>query len=415
MGEKVLITFSGCKVNQFEKGLLMELFQKEGFIITENINEADYVVFNTCAVTNKAESGCRQLIRKLNRLNPKSKIVITGCYAQKEKDTLLSLPGVYKVFSNEEKLSIPASLVNKKVDNISPLNFEFKRLFKDRARAFLKVQDGCDSYCSYCIVPFLRGKPVSMPLEMVLRNLRNMMDENEVVLTGIHLGKWGKDINLSFEDLMFTISKEKFPFRIRLSSLEPNEISINLLEILKNMDNFCHHFHIPLQSGSDKILNLMKRNYDKVFFKNKIQEIRKYFPDACIGTDVIVGFPEEEDVDFIETYDFLKYLPIDYMHIFTYSPRKGTEAYEYKKMVAKDISMVRYKKLKELDIKKRRDFLKKFLNKDILCILDKKIDENTYRALSREYIKVFIKKKIPKKEFKAKLVNIDNLEAVLVN
>lgn len=415
MGDKVLITFSGCKVNQFEKALLLELFQKEGFFITDNLSEADYIVFNTCAVTNKAESGCRQLIRKFNRLNPNSKIVITGCYAEKERDKLLSLPGVYKVFSNDEKLSIPARLLDKKINNINPLNFEYKRIFKDRSRAFLKVQDGCDSYCSYCIVPFLRGKPVSMPLQLVLKNLHNLKDENEVVLTGIHLGKWGKDIKMSFEDLMLAISKEKFPFRIRLSSLEVNEITNNLLEILKDMDNFCHHFHIPIQSGNDKILKLMKRNYDISFFKNKINELRRFFPNACIGTDIIVGFPGEDDGAFFETYSFLEDLPIDYMHIFTYSPRKGTQSYNYKNIVDKEIVLSRYKKLKELDYIKRKIFFEKFLNKDIWCIPDKKIDENRYRVLSREYIKVFINNKVPDKEFKAKLINIKTFEAVLVN
>jgi len=415
MENKVFIAFSGCKVNQFEKSLLLELFQKEGFFITESPDEADYIVFNTCAVTNKAESGCRQLIRKFNRLNPKSRIIITGCYAEKEREKLLSLPGVYKVFSNEQKLSIPASLTNKKTSNFNPLNFEYKRLFKDRSRAFLKIQDGCDSFCSYCIVPFLRGKPVSMPLKMVLKNLSNLIDENEVVLTGIHLGKWGKDIDMSFEDLMLAISKENFPFRIRLSSLEAKEITKNVLEILKEMDNFCHHFHIPLQSGSDRILKLMKRNYDKTFFKNKIDEVRKFFPNACIGIDVIVGFPGEDEQDFLETYSFLQDLPIDYMHIFTYSPREGTEAYNHKNLVDKDTVLIRYQKLKELNDVKRKFFIERFLNRDILCIPDKKIGSGYYRALSREYIKVIIKDKIPEREFRAKLINTDTLEAVIAN
>lgn len=415
MENKVFIAFSGCKVNQFEKSLLLELFQKEGFFITESPDEADYIVFNTCAVTNKAESGCRQLIRKFNRLNPKSRIIITGCYAEKEREKLLSLPGVYKVFSNEQKLSIPASLTNKKTNNFNPLNFEYKRLFKDRSRAFLKIQDGCDSFCSYCIVPFLRGKPVSMPLKMVLKNLSNLIDENEVVLTGIHLGKWGKDIDMSFEDLMLAISKANFPFRIRLSSLEAKEITKNVLEILKEMNNFCHHFHIPLQSGSDRILKLMKRNYDKTFFKNKIDEVRKFFPNACIGIDVIVGFPGEDEQDFLETYRFLQDLPIDYMHIFTYSPREGTEAYNHKNLVDKDTVLIRYQKLKELNDVKRKFFIERFLNRDILCIPDKKIGSGYYRALSREYIKVIIKDKIPVREFRAKLINTDTLEAVIAN
>lgn len=415
MENKVFITFSGCKVNQFEKSLLLELFQKEGFIITEAPDEADYIIFNTCAVTNKAEAGCRQLIRKFYRLNPKCKIIVTGCYGEKEGEKLLSLPGVYKVFPNEQKLSIPSMLVNGRIEKSDLLSFEYKRLYKDRSRAFLKVQDGCDSYCSYCIVPFLRGKPISMPLEIVLKNLYNLVDENEVVLTGIHLGKWGKDINKSFEDLIRAISKENFPFRIRLSSLEAKEITGNVLKILKDMNNFCHHFHIPLQSGSDKVLKLMKRNYDRRYFKNKIEEVRKFFPHACIGIDVIVGFPGEDENDFLETYTFIEDLMIDYMHIFTYSPREGTESYHYKNTVDKDTLSSRYQKLKELNDVKRKAFIKRFLKKDILCIPDKKISSKHYRVLSREYIKAFIKNEIPDKEFKAKLINIHTLEAVVSN
>lgn len=415
MENKVFITFSGCKVNQFEKDLLSELFYKEGFVITKDIGEADYIVFNTCGVTKKAESECIQQIRKINRLNPNSKIIVTGCLAEKKKDKLLSLQGVYKVFLNKEKLCIPASLLEKRIDNKNTLQYEFKRLFKDRSRAFLKIQDGCDSFCSYCIVPYLRGKPVSMPLEIVLKNLHNLIDENEVVLTGIHLGSWGKDIGMAFQDLMLAISKEKFPFRIRLSSLEANEITDKLLKILENMENFCHHFHIPLQSGSDKVLRLMKRNYNKTFFGDKIDNVRKAFPNACIGTDIIVGFPGEDNDAFLETHNFLQNLPIDYIHIFTYSPRDGTEACNYKDKVDKETAYFRYQKLKELDGIKRKAFSRRFLHKEILCIPDKKIDENVYRALSREYLKVFIKNEIPNREFRAKVVNIDTYEAVISN
>jgi len=413
MKNVVYVTYSGCKVNQFEKSLLIESFQKAGFTITKKPEDAEYIIFITCAVTDKAEQGCRQTISKLHRLNPNAKIILTGCYTEKEKK-LTNFPGVWKIFSNAEKIFIPSILANNEIQNIHPLEFEYIRTYKDRARAFLKIQDGCDAFCSYCIVPFLRGKPVSMPLEFVIKNLHNLKDENEVVLTGVHLGKWGIDINLSFETLMESIKKEHYPFRIRLSSLESNEITIKLLEILSDMENLCHHFHIPLQSGSNKILKLMKRKYDTNTFEKKIELIRKFFPNACIGIDIIVGFPKEDEQCFQETITLLNNIPIDYMHIFTYSPRKGTEAYEYDGKVDKNTAYQRYNILKEIDFKKRKEFTKRFVNKEVLCIEDKRLDKGTYRVLSREYLKIVIKQEIPEKEFKAKLIDENTMEAVLV-
>ncbi len=413
MKNAVYVTYSGCKVNQFEKSLLIESFQKAGFSITETPEEAEYIIFNTCAVTDKAEQGCRQTISKLHRLNPNAKIILTGCYTEKEKN-LINFPGVWKTFSNAEKTLIPSILTKNEIQNTHPLQFEYKRTYKDRARAFLKIQDGCDAFCSYCIVPFLRGKPVSMPLEFVIKNLHNLKDENEVVLTGVHLGKWGIDINSSFETLMESIKKEQYPFRIRLSSLEANEITYTLLEILSEMENLCHHFHIPLQSGSNKILKLMKRKYDTIAFEKKIELIRKFFPNACIGIDIIVGFPKEDEQCFKETLSLLNNIPIDYMHIFTYSPRKGTEAYKYDGKIDKNIVNHRFNLLKEIDSKKRREFIKRFVNKELLCIEEKRIDKNSYRVLSREYLKIFIKQEIPKKEFKAKLIDENTMEGVLV-
>jgi threonylcarbamoyladenosine tRNA methylthiotransferase MtaB len=413
MKNSVYITYAGCKVNQFEKSILIEFFQKAGFSITENPKDAEYIIFNTCAVTDKAEQGCRQIISKLHRLNPNAKIILTGCYTEKENN-LKDFPGVWKIFTNSEKIFIPSILTNNEIKNSHPLQFEYTRTYKDRARSFLKIQDGCDAFCSYCIVPFLRGRPISMPLELVIKNLHNLRDENEVVLTGIHLGKWGIDINSSFETLMESIKNEHYPFRIRLSSLEANEITPTLLQILSEMENLCHHFHIPLQSGSNKILQLMKRKYDTSTFEKKIELIRKFFPNACIGIDIIVGFPKEDELCFQETLTLLNNIPIDYMHIFTYSPRKGTEAYEYDGKVDRNTTYERYNLLKEIDSKKRKEFIKRFVNKEVLCIEDKILDKNTYRVLSREYLKLFIKQEIPKKEFKAKLIDENTLEAVLV-
>lgn len=412
--KSVFVAFSGCKVNQFEKNLLAEKFINEGFKITNKIEEAEYIVYNTCCVTEKAEQGCRRDIRKFHRTNPAAKIVITGCYGEKSKKEIQQMDGVFTVISNAQKEIIPEILSNKTPEYSDSLNYKYFRLHKDKSRAFLKIQDGCDAFCSYCIVPYVRGNPRSMPLEIVLENLTNLSCEHEVVLSGIHLGKWGKDMGLSFEKLMLEISKRGFPFRIRLSSLEATELTDELLYILKEMDNFCHHFHVPLQSGSDKILKLMNRNYDTNYFKNKIEKIRTLFNHACIGTDIIVGFPGENDNDFNDSKFFVETLPIDYLHIFTYSKRDGTEASYFKDEISRETAHNRMMILKEIDNKKRKCFIENFLDKEILCIADKGLPNGYFRAVSREYLKVIIKGFPPKSEFRAKIVDTKLPEAIIL-
>ncbi|MCX7991253.1 MAG: tRNA (N(6)-L-threonylcarbamoyladenosine(37)-C(2))-methylthiotransferase MtaB [Proteobacteria bacterium] len=404
--EKVYIAYSGCKVNQFEKNLLEERFIEKEFEIAHNYKSADIVVFNTCCVTKKAEDGCRQQIRKIAKHNNQVKIIVTGCYAQKDRERLYELPNVIKVFDNNEKFSIPEFLVGSESGVKDSLSFEFKRTFKERARAFLKIQDGCDSFCSYCIVPYLRGLPKSMPEELVIKNLINLQGEKEVVLTGIHLGKWGVERGESLKNLIKRVSREKFLFRLRLSSLEPQEIDKEFLNILKDMENFCPHFHIPLQSGSDRILKLMNRSYTTDFYMKKIDLIREYFPDAGIGTDLIVGFPTESDDDFIRTSKLLEVSPIDYIHVFRYSDRDGTSSFQLVPKIEEDLKEKRSELIREIDRKKRLAFYQRFLNRSVRCLLDRK-EKGVNRFLTREYLKVYSETIDEQEEFTAELISLN--------
>jgi len=409
----VYIGFSGCKVNQFEKNLLADKFLKFGFEVVTNFKKADIIVYNTCCVTEKAESGCRQALNKFHKENPTAKIVVTGCYAEKAKDFSSTMPFVSWVFGNSDKISIPEILSGKNTEVVNPVNFEFKQSFKERSRAVLKIQDGCDCYCSYCIVPLVRGKPVSMKKDLVLKNLWNLRNEREVVLTGIHLGKWGVEFGESIVNLMDEIRKQDFPFRIRLSSLYPTEITTDLLSVLKEMKNFCPHFHISLQSASDKILSLMGRSYKSYDFLKSVENIREFFPMAGIGIDVIVGFPGENQELFSETENLLKHANIDYMHIFPYSKRSGTKAAEMTNQISHTEKTERVKRLRAIDAEKRNNFTNRFLNKKLLCLVDKKEGE-LYRAVTREYLKVYIKENPGRSEFTARLVDTKSLLAILV-
>lgn len=404
--KKVFVGYAGCKVNQFEKNFLEERFLQQGYEIVNDYREADLIVFNTCCVTKKAESDCRQRIRKMAKENINSKIVVTGCYAVKDKESFYKLPNVYLIIESDNKFSLP-EIISKKESTVNhPLYFEYKRLIKERSRAFLKIQDGCDSFCSYCIVPYVRGTPKSMPEDLVLKNLENLSDENEVVLTGIHLGKWGVDIGNNIKNLFYKISKKKFKFRLRISSLEPLEIDSELLDILSNMENFCHHFHIPLQSGSNRILNLMNRKYTTKIYKEKIDMIRKYLPMSGIGLDIIVGFPTESEYDFNETIKFIKDLDVDYMHIFPYSDREGTTSFLLTPKIDKKIKEERVMVLKEIDKEKRESFYKRFLEKDIKCLFDR-VENGLNRFLTREYLKVYSHTITDKKEFSARLIKLN--------
>lgn len=431
--ETFFVKTLGCKVNQVESAYIIEKLTEEGFIL-ENEDRANILILNSCAVTKRADIEVYKILKKWIKINPKL-IILAGCYSQKfseaaylfaQKNNInnvlilgqkekLRISEILKNVLTENKNKLPLILVEDISENdvCEPL---FIHKFFGHSRAFLKVQDGCDEFCSYCIVPYVRGKPRSVLLEDILRQIEIFINEGyeEIVLTGVHLGKWGADFNppKKLTDLLIEIEKflKSFnkEFNLRLSSIEVKEIDKDFLEFLKNSEFIVPHFHIPLQSGSNKILKLMKRNYTKEEYLEIINKLYEIFPHATFGADVIVGFPGEEEKDFIETYNLIKESPLNWLHIFPFSERPGTSAENLNsKVPVKEIER-RKKVLKELIDKKRQEFLKKEIDKIrkvVLEYFDK--NKNMWKALSENYISAFvkIKKEIqlsPKKIIKIK-------------
>ena len=368
----------GCKVNQCESASFQSCFEELGFTISPFEEPADIYVINTCAVTAKAAAQSRQLIRRAQRTNPEAKVVVTGCYAQIEPQKIREIGAApVSIVGNANKHQmVKAALAGDEPDCSSRHNptgeyfndiaaqqemslLPVKR-FAGRTRAFLKVQDGCDNFCSYCIVPHARGRSRSLALDKVLDQAARYTDQGhkEIVITGIHVGHYGLDLKPpgSLLDLLKKLSAATPEVRYRLSSLEPTEISRELLEFMVAADNFMPHLHIPLQSGSDAILKKMKRRYRAGQFIDKVQRCKEMIPSGAIGVDVLVGFPGETEDDFLQTYELLANLPITYLHVFPYSKRPGTPAAKMANQVPTKTKDERVAVLRKLDHKKRIDF-----------------------------------------------------------
>ncbi len=407
----------GCKVNQVESAYILEKLNQEGFFL-ENEDKADILILNSCAVTEKADKEVYKILKKWLRFNPQL-IVLAGCYSQKFSHTAylfakkfnmnnflilghrekFRISEILKEVLEKEKLKLPLVLVGDVFQDkiCEPL---FIHKFFGHSRAFVKVQDGCDNFCSYCIVPNVRGKPRSVSLENVLKQIEIFINEGyeEIVLTGIHLGKWGVDLNppKKLTDLLIEIERflKSFNknFHLRLSSIEVKEIDKDFLEFLKNSNFIVPHFHIPLQSGSNKILKLMNRDYTKEEYLEVLNKLYEIFPHATFGADVIVGFPGEEERDFNETYKVIKESPLNWLHIFPFSSRPGTFAESLNPKVSPGEIEKRKKILKELIKEKRQKFLEKEIGK-VRRILLEYFDKNTnmWKALSENYISNFVK------------------------
>jgi threonylcarbamoyladenosine tRNA methylthiotransferase MtaB len=345
----VAVATLGCKVNQCESASFQSCFEEQGYTVNPFGAAADIYVINTCAVTAKAAAQSRQLIRRAQRTNPQAKVVVTGCYAQIapqkireiEADPILIVGNANKHQQNEISL-LPV------------------KRFSGRTRAFLKVQDGCNNFCSYCIVPYARGSSRSLVQEKVVSQAHLYAKEGhrEIVLTGIHVGHYGLDLKpaVTLLDLLKKLTAATPDIRYRLSSLEPTEISRELLEFMASVDNFMPHLHIPLQSGSDTILKKMGRRYTPEEFIEKVCRCKELLPAAAIGVDVLVGFPGETEKDFLQTYETVTKLPVTYLHVFPYSKRPGTPAAKMTPQVAREIKNERVAVLRKLDHKKRNDF-----------------------------------------------------------
>jgi len=371
----------GCKLNFSETSSLSRILETEGFWKKEFEDMADVYVINTCSVTDNADKECRQLVRRIQRRSPESLVVITGCYAQLKPKEIAEIPGVDLVLGAAEKFSIAqhireltktdsARICSCDIEEVKDFHSSYS--FNDRTRTFLKVQDGCDYNCSFCTIPLARGKSRSDEIKNVIANVEHIAKSGvkEIVLTGVNLGDFKPPNPLkgaletsdqeNFYTLIQALDKIEGIKRYRISSIEPNLLSNQIIEFVANSDKFMPHFHIPLQSGSNRILGLMRRRYKRELYADRVNLIKTLMPHCCIGVDVIVGFPSESDEDFKETFDFLHSLDISYLHVFTYSERDNTNALTIKPVVPVNIRHERNKTLRNLSYMKMQYFTEQY-------------------------------------------------------
>ena len=365
----------GCKLNFSETATISRDFIRHGFEKVDYRDKADIYVLNTCSVTENADKKARKLIRQAKRRNPNSSIAVIGCYAQLKPETIAGIDGVDLVLGAEEKFNLLNHLDTLDLNNgtrviKSDINhvhtFTSSYSSGERTRSFLKVQDGCDYTCSFCTIPFARGESRSDTIVNTMKVAREVAqtDAREIVLTGVNIGDFGKGTTETFFDLIQELDQLEGISRIRISSIEPNLLTDEIIEFCAASQKFMPHFHVPLQSGSDKILGAMRRRYKRTLYENCVAKVKHCIPDACIGVDVIVGFPGETDDDFLDTYNFLNELDISYLHVFTYSERPNTDALEIGAVVSKGDRAHRSKMLHILSDKKRRFFHEQFIGQE---------------------------------------------------
>ncbi len=390
----------GCKLNYSETSTLIRQFENKNFRVTSFDSFADVYVINTCSVTENADKECRKLVRKVLKQNPNAYVIVTGCYAQLKPDEVCEILVVYLVFGAKEKFHLFDIIQDFEkrdyghcfVGGIEDLT-EFKPSFssEERTRAFLKFQDGCDYPCTYCTIPLARGKSRSPYISEVLELAQKIIDKGhqEIVLTGVNVGDFHNDKNETFFDLIKAIEQLPIP-RIRISSIEPNLLSNEIIEFIAGSKRFAPHFHIPLQSGSPEILRLMRRRYKREVYQSRVKKIKELMPHACIGVDVIVGFPGETENHFQETYDFLHDLPVSYLHVFSYSARANTIASEMNHQVQNAVKNQRSKILRNLSEKKRHYFASQFLGQEREILVENKFDKGKVMGHTDNYLKVWI-------------------------
>ena len=423
----------GCKVNQYETEAMLELFEKEGYEKAETEDYADVYVINTCTVTHMSDRKSRQYIRRMKKKNPDAIIAVVGCYSQVSPEEILSIDEVNLVMGTndrkkivEEVKKIDASRKVSTVDDIMKVKaFEEIEINKTngKTRAFLKIQDGCDRYCSYCIIPYARGRVRSRDLESIVKEVENLASNGykEVVLTGIHVASYGKDIkdsDIKLLDVIKQINDIEGIERIRLSSVEPILFTDEFVEAVSTMDKVCPHYHLSLQSGCDETLKRMKRRYTTEEYKAIVDRLRAAIPNVSITTDVIVGFPGETNEEFDKTYEFLKDIELTHMHVFKYSPRKGTPAATMENQVDPSTKHDRSEKLLQLNEENFNKFGQKMLDKEFNVLFEQKVGDNKYEGLTENYVKVIVESDndISEQILKVKIKDVKNefLEGILV-
>lgn len=413
---KAAIHTLGCKVNIYESEYIINILKENGYQIVDFDSKADIYIINTCTVTNTSDKKSEKMIKRARKQNKDAIIIAMGCHAQikgdnidadiiignKDKSKIISLIEEYQ--ENKNKI--------KRIYNLDNVSFEdmYISSFNNHTRAFVKIQDGCDAFCSYCIIPYARGPIRSKDPKTVIKEITSLVENGykEIILTGIHTGKYGKDINYTFEQLLKDIIKIKNLYRIRISSIEINELTDPILNLIKDNQVIAKHLHIPLQSGSDKILKLMDRKYDLKFYKDRIEKIRKMIKDISITTDLIVGFPNENEKDMEDTLKFLKEIKFTKIHTFPYSKREGTKAASMENQIDETIKRKRVKTVLELSDQLEQDFYQSKLNETEEVIIEQTKDGKSYGYTSN-YIKVEINSPLkPNEVISVKINKVNN-------
>ena len=425
MKNKVAFQTLGCKLNYSETSTLGSQFVDRDFSIVDFKDKADVYVLNTCSVTESVERECRQIIRRALRLNPEAYIIVTGCYAQLRPHEIAKIKGVdavlgstekFKLFSilnNFEKQDLACVFVNP-IEESNEFGVAHSTDAETRTRAFLKIQDGCDYSCAFCTIPLARGSSRSLAIDKSVQQFKTLIDDDykEIILTGVNVGDYGKNINSSLFDLVSQLIKIEGEFRIRISSVEPNLITDDLLRLISESEKVCNHLHIPLQSGSSKILKVMQRRYTADYYRNLILRAKKIIPELSIGVDVIVGFPGETEKDFIHTHNFLRDLPISYLHVFTYSERPDTIAVDLPLPVDVSERKRRNNILRILSDKKKKLFYSAILGTVQEVLFEQSNYDGAMLGFTSNYIRVKgdFNRLLTNKLTKIKLTEIDGNE-----
>ena len=398
-GKKAAFYTLGCKLNFSETSTIGRQLEEIGFIKTEFEDAADLYVINTCSVTENANRECRRIIRKAKKNSPTAFVVVTGCFAQLKPKEISDIEGVDMVLGAHEKFNLPQLLTNLNTVEeteihgceIEELDYFTSYSLNDRTRSFLKIQDGCDYPCTYCTIPLARGKSRCDSIENIIKSADDIAanDIKEIVITGVNIGEFkDKNNNKNFGELITELEQVNGIERYRISSIEPNLITDEIINTVKHSNKFMPHFHIPMQSGSDLVLGRMKRRYQTKLYRNKINTIVKKIDDVCIGADVIVGFPGETDEEFNKTLNFIKDLPISYLHVFSYSERENTPAIGFEGVVSKQTRADRSKQLRILSNKLQRAFYQKYLNTEHTALFEQDNRDGMIYGFTDNYIKV---------------------------